>query len=229
MKKIIIKTISAVLVFVLSILTLSSCGFLLVGKKYPEGYTGGLGGTYGSEYCWVETYAEVLEAIDELESYGSTFRNSAFFSYEGELFDTKYCFIFAGKKHSIKKDKKFSERWAEDIEIRSYGFFEDVSIPELEYSHIEDYDVVDLLSYPLCYKLEEPVDRDSLTYEVSDFIDYGHFGISIYQRDVNLFYITRSKEGEDKKISDECFNDIYNSMVFIGKDGLYYSENKWNI
>ena len=76
------------------------------------------------------------------------------------------------------------------------------------------------------YKLEEPVDRDSLTYEVSDFIDYGHFGISIYQRDVNLFYITRSKEGEDKKISDECFNAIYNSMVFIGKDGLYYSENK---
>ena len=147
MKKIIIKTISAVLVLVLSILTLSSCGFLLVGKKYPEGYTGGLGVTYASqiEYCWVETYAEVLEAIDELESYGSTFRNSAFFSYEGELFDTKYCFIFAGKKHSIKKDKKFSERWAEDIEIRSYGFFEDVSIPELEYSHIEDYDVVDLL------------------------------------------------------------------------------------
>ena len=208
----------------LSILTLSSCGFLLVGKKYPEGYTGGLGGTYGSEYCWVETYAEVLEAIDELESYGSTFRNSAFFSYEGELFDTKYCFIFAGKKHSIKKDKKFSERWAEDIEIRSYGFFEDVSIPELEYSHIEDYDVIELRSEYVFYKLEEPVDRDSLTYKVSD--SGGYSWISIYQGGVNLFHINRSKEREYKKISDECFNAIYNSMVFTGKDGLYYSENK---
>ena len=226
MKRVTLKTISVILVLVLSTLIFTSCGIIISSQKRPEGYTGGLGITYGSpvEYYWVETYDEVLEAIEELKSYGSTFQNSSFFSYEGELFDTKYCFIFAGKKHSTKKGKKLSERWAEDVEIRSYGFFEDVSIPELEYSHIEDYDVLELRSTLYFYREEEPVDIDSLTYNVRDLNDY--FSISVYQGNVNLFDVIRRKEFEYKKISDECFNAVFNSMVFIGKDGLYYSENK---
>ena len=65
---------------------------------YPENYTCGFP-NYNvfpnslTEIWWVETYEECLEAINLLKSHDSTFMKSAIFTYEGDLFDTKYCFI----------------------------------------------------------------------------------------------------------------------------------------
>ncbi len=146
MKKTIIKTISVALVFVLTLAVLSSCGWYPFGDPsiFPEGYTGGFGIGYGSmlEYYWVETYEECIEAIELLKSHGSTFEETAIFSYEGDLFDTKYCFKIDGSKSEYVKygDNPFDRRGA-NVRVESYAFFEDVTIDELVYSYVDFYKV----------------------------------------------------------------------------------------
>ena len=54
------------------------------------------------EFWWVETYDECMEAIELLKSHDSTFRKTAIFTYDGELFDTKYCF-------KISHNNKYTE------------------------------------------------------------------------------------------------------------------------
>ncbi len=110
---------------------------------FPEGYTGGFGfekGDFNSAYYWVETYDECIEAIEQLKSHGSTFVTSAIFSYEGELFDTKYCFSI-GREQSdkINYGENPFDRWAEYVIITPYVFYDDVTIDELIYSYTSEY------------------------------------------------------------------------------------------
>ncbi|MBR3876052.1 MAG: hypothetical protein IKJ25_04665 [Clostridia bacterium] len=147
MKKTIIKTISVLLTFVLLMLALSSCD-LIFGSKYdlPEGYTGGFPGTGGFgapeiEYCWVETYDECLAAIEKLESHGSEINKALIFCYEGELFDTKYCFTFNREKaDKIVFGEDPFDRYAENVHVHAYAFLKDVEIDELIFSDVNNYD-----------------------------------------------------------------------------------------
>ena len=113
---------------------------------YPTGYTGGFGIQEGlpTEYWWVETYEECLAAIELLKSHESTFKGSVFFKYDGELFDTKYCIAIPVANKDTQRinfgDDPF-DRYAQDVRITSYAFFEDVSIDELNYSYVRELDV----------------------------------------------------------------------------------------
>ena len=219
------KTISILLflVIICNMFMLCSCGLIFTSKKYPEGYTGGFGISYGSdiEYYWVETYEEALEAISELESYGSTFTESAYFNYEGDLFDTKYCFVFSGKKHSVKEGKKPSERWADRVIIKTYAFFEDISIAELEYSYISDYDVLYFDPCSEFYRMHkegEIVNLNSITYSWEN-----ERGSALLMQDDTLFFkVFRQKNNEYIEISDECVDAVIDSMLFIGEDDPRY-------
>lgn len=156
-----IKKCLAILILA-SIFLLSSCDlygqyFIKNGPHpkdtyFPEGYTGGFGISHGdtnAAYYWVETYEECVEAIELLKSHGSTIKMTALFSYEGELFDTKYCFDI-GRKHSdpIEYGENPFDRWAEEVYITSYAFYDDVTIDELIYSYCSRYNVYIFSSNP---------------------------------------------------------------------------------
>ena len=210
-----VKLISALLVLVLSVTALSSCGLYFSFSGYPpKGYTGGFGISPGQrvEYHWVETYEEVQAAIELLSSHGSTFYKSAFFNYDGELFDTKYCFEFCGKMESVEKGSNPFDRKIELVVIRAYGFLEDVTIEELEYSYVHSYDVIYLL-------MNSEFDRrfDTADAANADLRLYKEYYPIVRSDNVPLFSIRREKRTEDIKLSDEQINAVFDSLVFIGE------------
>ena len=150
--KSIIKTISVLLFLVILVVPLYSCyntfqfGVNYRESIFPKGYTGGFIFQPGNpvEYYWVETYEEVLEAVELLKSHGSTFYNESFFVYEGDEFDVKYCFEFGGEygphKDMVPYGENPYDRWATNVYISSYIFLEDVTIDELVYSNLRKYD-----------------------------------------------------------------------------------------
>ena len=226
MKKQLIRIVSIVLICVLSILTLSSCGILISGAslRRPKGYTGGFGFAPGSttDYFWVETYEEAQAAIELLKSHGSTFYKSAIVNYEGDLFDTKYCFEFSGKSEAYwwNGESPF-DRWAEQVQIRTYCFFEDVTIEEIEYSYVRNYDVLYFLPESDFYTMHETdntIDPDSLTF---DWV-IEHSSAMVEVEGYTYFQIYRQKNNNHIDLSDECVYAVLNSMVFIG-DLHYYN------
>lgn len=142
------KTTSIILCLVMIATTvlLSSCSNLFAKGEYdfPEGYTGGF--RRYSEFerqevsYWVETYDELVAAMELLKSHGSTFAERAIFTYEGDLFDTKYSLTFRRKKSDkIKYGEDPFDRWAEDVVVLSWAFYDEVSIDELNYSYVQNY------------------------------------------------------------------------------------------
>ena len=217
-----VKSFSAFLLIVSLSLFVISCDKTDIGHTddafYPEGYTCGF--PYfirqpGSEleFWWVETYDECLSAINLLKSHGSTFAPNAIFSYEGDLFDTKYCFIFNQPKDSIKFGENPFDRWAGNVEIKTYAFFEDVSIDELVYSYISQYDVLalNIIRYS---DIDKTFDLDSVTF------DRGAKSptVRVRQNDKHIFSLTREKEKEEIDFSDDVAEAIINSMLFIGEN-----------
>ena len=90
---------------------------------------------------WLETYEEVLTAVELLKSHGSTITRSIGFDCEGEWLDIKFCFIYDKKKAEPHEDgKNFFDRRIDDGDFVWYGFYEDVSIDELMYSFVYEYD-----------------------------------------------------------------------------------------
>ena len=161
--RMIIKAISIILIFVMATMMLSSCSDFLIsiignssgtGKPvykyptwdlFPEGYTGGYGIQPGAmiEYWWVETYEECVAAVNKLKSHGSTFANDNILTYDDFLFDAKYCFVIIGDGiygDEIKPGDDPFDRWAENVRIDCFAFFEEVSIDELIFSHVGRYD-----------------------------------------------------------------------------------------
>lgn len=179
MKKIIIKIISVILVLMTLIFAFSGCNFfdllpdlLPYGKGvhiFPEGYSGGWGLQPGAplEYWWVETYEELIAAIELLESHGSTFRTERVFTCDEELFDVKYYFVITGDGRHGEKikfgDDPF-DRWAYGVEIGTCVFFDDVTIDELVYSLVKYYEAYQVSlgsEYQLIY--DESFDVDDLS------------------------------------------------------------------
>ena len=119
----------------------------------PEGYTGG----FTEDSClhevtgiyWLETYEEVLEAIELLASHGSTVENKQYgntvkrsigFNYEGDLFDVKWCFSYSrSKAEPLEEGKSFFDRRIDEGEFEWFAFAKDVTIDKLVYSNYEVY------------------------------------------------------------------------------------------
>ena len=138
------KTIAFILMICTlgSTLLLSSCYNASIEHHFPEGYTGGLGIDDGSgRACyWVETYEECMAAIELLKSHGSTFRENVLFSYEGDLFDTKYCIsIDERSSKKIKYGENPFDRRAKNVIVYAYAFYEDVTIEQINYSYVREY------------------------------------------------------------------------------------------
>ena len=214
------RIVSAILVICTLLLCLTSCGPVFRSSIYPEGYIGGVGISYGSgtQLYWVETYEEALECIELLKSHGSTILESLLYSYEGDLFDTKYLFRFCGKKDAAKYGDNLCDRYAENVSVETYGFFEDVDIKDFEYTYISNFDVLYFepnIDFYRAYNSDEDIDRELFTYEsynsteIYSFVMYGKTAFA---------KIYREKNNEQTKLDEECINAILDSLVFIGTE-----------
>ena len=221
MKKIL--AVLFVLVLLTSTVSLSSCRGNYFGMKsiFPEGYTGGFGGLNEAnvpEYYWVETYDELVEAMNLLKSHGSTFGEAIITNYEGDLFDTKYCIAmtrWGGFAEYVKFGDNPFDRWAKEVAIISYAFLEDVTIDELVYSYVEDYDVIAINHgehFNRYVDKGKPISLEDPSWEYFDQDNY----YAIYYGEKLLLNPERSKKGEMLEISDEIMDAIMNNVVSIG-------------
>ena len=110
----------------------------------PKGYTGGLEYDlcFHEEYgiYWLETYDEVLVAVDLLKSHGSTIKRSIAFDCEGDLLDVKFSFVYKrSKAEKLEDGKDFFDRKIDDGEFSWYAFLEDISIDDFKYYKIVYY------------------------------------------------------------------------------------------
>lgn len=136
MKRIFIKAISTIMTVILTILALSSCGAPIIGN------TGGFNnGGRPIDYYWVETYDECVEAIERMKLHDSTFYETMLVSYEGDLFDMKYCIrvwdedikevMHPYEIFSFKFGARRFDWRAEKVAIMCFAFFEDVEIDDI--------------------------------------------------------------------------------------------------
>ena len=212
------KPASMALMFTILMIILSSCGNIWFGTSgFPEGYTGGFEKSYGPEieYYWVETYEEALEAINLLKSHGSTFEESVIFTYEGDMFDTKYCFKMSGSRDYVKFGDNPYDRWAENVEITAFGFLENISIDELVYSYFYQYDPI--YCFPISSGIMEACSKNpdiscedlKYTYSDSDGEYYAY-----YENEI----LVRIGSTQSKEELDQYIEVIKESLIFIGFD-----------
>ena len=189
----------------------------------------------GAEYYWVETYDEALEAVELLKSHGSTFEESLIFSYDGDLFDTKYCFYmnyFTSDR--IDWGENPFDRKSENVRVTSVAFFEEISIDDLVKGRVSWYDAYEL-KYNYDLKDYSDIDYKSLSGEwdvkerkVNITVDehslevkYDVYYIKNYILTVDdgkTISIEQERSDFQEVISDECIDAIVNSItVFNGK------------
>ena len=217
------RIVSAILVICTLLLSLTSCGAVftfppLPKMGYPEGYTGGFKNVDDrseTECWWVETYDELMEAVDLLKSHGSTFRKSIVSDYVGDLYDIKYCITIdrkTGETEKIKYGDNPFDRKAAGVVILSYAFFEDVTIDELNYSYLTDYDVMTITQ-------GRPLNEGDVDLEfdlcVWDHYDGGRKYI-LCNDEERILVVSRSKGSTYSDISDEVLNAVCGSLVLIG-------------
>ena len=227
MKNQIIKPISVALILIMSALIITGCDLVYDGNHiFPEGYTGGFGSGSGpeTEFWWVESYGECIDAIKLLKSHGSTFDPNVdiVLNYDEDLFDVKYCFIICGDGRNgerIKFGDNPFDRWAYDVMIFTYIFFDDVTIDELVYSnvkHFEAYRVEAFASYKQAFD-NNSISKDGL--EIKDLTDavgkgaYYYFHVNLDGNTImaitSCFFISAEEnESPKEQITDECINKL---------------------
>ena len=248
MKKEIIKAWSAVLVIVMLALSLTACNFdsgvtgnfdsVVNGNHqthdlFPEGYTGGFYHQPGAniEYWWVETYEECIEAIERLKANGSTFVDDTVLTYDGELFDCKYCFMITGVGSGTEEikwgDDPFDRR-ATKVYVTCYAFFDDVTLDELNHSYVSRYE-----AYMVNSEANHILFSDEITFEnatISEWIKKGHehsYNKGYYKMYKKIYYGDESiisivsefyiKEGAEHELgmTDECIKALIESGKII--------------
>ncbi|MBQ8303310.1 MAG: hypothetical protein IJX97_07220 [Clostridia bacterium] len=232
MKRVVIKTISMVLALVIVVFSAVSCdiGWGADNHIFPDGYTCGFGLQPGSplEYWWVETYEECLDAIELLKSHGSTFSDDIVLAYDENLFDVKYCFVLIGDgRHGerIKYGDNPFDRWAYDIRIDTYAFFDDVTIDELVYSYTGRYETYRIGCSVAYKKAINNISKDKLEIgnwekmsdgKVTDCCLYIRLDNEVLICIQTEFFVQTEEEITGKfKMTDECINYIINSAKII--------------
>ena len=112
-----------------------------------------------------------MAAIELLKSHGSTFYPSVIFTCEDESFDVKYCFEL---DINLSENSKYGDnpfnRYVSTVNVMSVGFYDDVSVEELIYSNISEYNAFGFNSIEedvVQKYAEKPNFIDSLKYEKS--------------------------------------------------------------
>ena len=143
----------------------------------PQGYTGGIARDlhFHYEYAvyWLETYEEVLSAIELLKSHGSTIKRSIAFNYDTDLFDIKYCFMYKrSKAESLEEGKSFFDRKIDEGEFRWFAVYDDIEIDDFMYTnYISDYDVMEIDYYG-----DSGIDRDFENVENTENLSFDWYG-----------------------------------------------------
>ena len=207
------KRIIGIILLLAVLFSLSGCRKSI----FPRGYTGGLGIPFGSgrEIFWVDSYDEMYNSANLLKEHNSSFRGGYIFDENDVIFFTKYCFIFDYDKDEIDfKDSPY-DRWAELVEIRAYGFFEDVSLDELVYSDISDYDYITVSFTDLYYEKYANSFIDPIMFECRwDDESSRYYGS--YNED-RIFYIDYNSHSHSIP-SDNTILTVMKSMIFVGEE-----------
>lgn len=204
------KIISIILL--LTMLTLTSCG----KNIYPRGFTGGIGIERGSgrQVAWVETSDDLYTSAGLLKNHDSTFFGGYVFDSE-ELFDVKYCFVFDYGYDKIKYGDSHFDRWAENVEIRSYGFFDDVSIDDLNYSMVDEIDHITITFTDLYFEKYADQYIDPIFFECrwSDD-DQKYYATYNEERIFSIDYVTEFNliPGDDHIL------EIMYNLIYIGEE-----------
>ena len=192
---------------------------------YPEGYTCGFPDSYDPSYFWyeiwwVETYDELIEAIELLKSHGSTFEKTSFFTYDEELFDTKFC-ITIPNDGDYTDDIKFGDnpfdRKASGVKIESYAFFEDVTIDELNYGNVLDYHIYRTDS-EYFEKPDNPT-RSKYSFDLARFQDSIYTFIKYDDVILCKLYLCSKDRNGKEPISDETVWVLIESLKTINREG----------
>ena len=191
---------------------------------YPRGYTAGFPSQINKsaprvEYWWVETYDECLAAIELLRSHGSTFAKTAFFTHDGELFDTKYCFEIT-LEHRLTEPIQFGDnpfdRCAGDVIITSYAFFEDVTIDEINHADVYNYNPHMVNTFIMNREKAPVISEDSARFKWFSQREL------LYVYDVSdnemIFSVTSFGYYDNPDKGRECLKVVFETMQFIGFD-----------
>ena len=204
------KIISIILL--LAILTLTSCE----KNIYPKGFTGGIGIKRGSgrQVAWVETADDLYTSAYLLKNHESSFIGGYFFDFDS-FFDIKYCFVFDYGKDKIEYGDSHFDRWAENVEIRSYCFLDDVTIDALNYSDINNYEHL-TITFTDAYLEKysgEFIDTFLFQYNWDDEFEK-YFAFYEGEKIFSIDFISRFNVIPP----DDVFNGIINNLVYIGED-----------
>lgn len=216
------RIVSAILIIFTLLFCLTSCGprFIPLPKMgYPEGYTSGfyhLDDRSENERWWIETYDELVDAMDLLKSHGSTFQKMVISDYEGDLFDVKYCIsisrIAEGTELVKFGDNPF-DRKATGVIVWSYAFFDDITIDELNYSYVINYDVMKIQPRSRLIENGPDFSLDSPRWEKPEIAEeYMLFD----DNDNYILQAERSRNNNYIEIPDEVLDALADSLVFIG-------------
>ncbi len=136
-----IKALACLTVCFSVLTSLLSCGLFASDKR---SYTGGFLEEphfySNTEIYWVETFEEAMIAIEHLAACGNEIPNKLISSYENDEVDAKYCFMFdTYRAEKPKEGQKWYDRKYSGVSITYYGFLEELTIDELEYSYYKWY------------------------------------------------------------------------------------------
>ena len=184
-------------------------------SRFPEGYTAGFGGdpcmfdTIG--FYWLETYDEVLEAIELLESHGSQIESRFGLTCDGEPYDIKWCFSFRwSKAEELEEGKNFFDRKIDGGYFNCYIFRKDVTIDVLNYSKITFYDVLYFQDQNTDVIIE---DRENLSYNYCEY--NGHPGYDFIYSGKKIAWLRHGRD-HDEHLTDEYLEALLDSLVVVG-------------
>ena len=242
------KIIISILLIAAIVTSLSSCG--LVGRisrylenkekqknehpiscscypTYSEGYTGGFdlsdpkhNSINDYEIHWLETYEELLVAVEHLRAAGNTI-NISLPSYETEGVDAKYYISFKrkGSNHLEEGQEWYDRGGISHINIDYYGFVDDVTIEELVYSYVSRYNCFTVylegrpskdleLTYACleCHEVENETIRDVLMSENVCFVLCGPYRFATIE-----YY---RMENHTEMLPENFHEDMIKSFVY---------------
>ena len=230
---IMIKVIIFTVCFAL-VLSATSCNrFLGIGdthqpsKYVPEGYSGGMTDVANHDYhnkyglYWLETYAEVLEAVELLKSHESTIKPTIGFDCDEEILEIKFCFRYERKNAEALQDgKNFFDRKIDGGEFIWFAFPENISIEELEYSAPLRYNEIYVDYGNCCDAVKNRTFEEEYCIEELSFEWYGkEFGYEA-ARTIGSYYVTYKGEYyfeiEFKKgMPTYYYDDFIKTLVII--------------
>ena len=179
-------------------------------QRTEDGYTGGLSHfqDFHDEYglYWLETYEEVLSAIELLKSHGSTIKRSIAFNYDTDLFDIKYCFMYKrSEAESLEEGKSFFDRKIDGGEFRWFAFYDDVEIDDFIYfKYVSYYNIMEIDYYG-----DSGIDRDFEKVENTENLSFDWYG-----KNGDGYYIPNNKAPRGKSCDILYNGEIYCHLDF---------------